>query len=202
MVNLVGKKAIDFTSDAVISNGDIVKDYNFFKNIDGKYSLLFFYPMDFTFVCPTELLAINNRINEFKSRNVEVVTVSVDSHFVHRAWREYPIDKGGLGNNINFTMVADVKHEISKLYDVEDYHSGVSFRASFLIDDNKFIRVKHINDFPIGRNIDEYLRLFDALIFNKKHGNVCEAGWTTKSKGFEASHSGVSSYLKDNYNKL
>lgn len=202
MVNLIGKKAFDFNSSAVTSDGNIVKDFNFYKNIEGKYSLLFFYPMDFTFVCPTELLSINNRINDFKKRNVEVVTVSIDSHFVHRAWRNHPIEDGGLGKNISFTMVSDIKKDISKAYDVEDDISGVSFRASFLIDEDKIIRVKHINDFPIGRNIDEYLRLFDALNFNKKHGNVCEAGWSKESTGFEASSEGVSSYLSSNYKKL
>ncbi len=202
MVNLVGKKTIDFNCNAVLSDGSIVKDFNFYKNIDNKYALLFFYPMDFTFVCPTELISINNRIDEFKSKNVEVIAVSIDSHYVHRAWKEYPLEKGGLGNNVSFTMVSDVKREIIKLYDVEDDISGVSYRASFLIDENKLIRVKHVNDFSIGRNIDEYLRLFDALIFNKKHGNVCEAGWFSGSKGLQPNLIGISEYLKDNFKKL
>ncbi len=202
MNSLVLKKAIDFTTSALLPGGNIVNDYNFFENINGKFCLLFFYPMDFTFVCPTELISINNRISEFKNRNVEVITVSVDSHYVHKAWSNVPIELGGIGKNINFTMVSDLKKDISISYNVLDDKSGVSLRGTFIIDDDKLIKISHVNDFSIGRNIDEYIRLFDAIFFNKKYGDVCQAGWKPGDIGINPSIDGVSKYLKENYKKL
>ncbi len=198
----ISNKVFDFTANAVLSDGSLSNNYNLYKNIDSKYVLLFFYPLDFTFVCPSELLAINNRITEFKKRNIEVITVSVDSHFVHKAWRETSLESGGLGGMIKYTMVSDITRSIMKSYDLYDVNSGVSFRGSLLIDDSKIIRVQHVHDFPIGRNIDEYIRIFDAMSFNQKYGNVCQAGWTKGSDGIVPTFDGVSKYLGSNYKNL
>jgi len=202
MQTLIGKKAIDFNVPAVLANGDIINDYNLYKNIESKYAFLFFYPMDFTFVCPSELIAINNRMSEFEKRNIEVIAISIDSHYVHKAWRDTSLESGGLGGNIKYTMVSDIKHEIIRSYGLEDEKTGVSFRGSFIIDNQKCIRIQHINDFPIGRNIDEYIRLFDALFFHNKYGQVCQAGWNKGNKGIVPTKDGISDYLSDNHKKL
>ncbi|HFL8824314.1 MAG TPA: peroxiredoxin [Candidatus Azoamicus sp. OHIO1] len=193
---LIGKPAVDFTLPAVLADGNIVNDYNLYKNIDGKYCLLFFYPMDFTFVCPSELIAINNRIKEFKKRNVEVIAVSIDSQYVHKAWRSVPLENGGIGNDISYALISDIKHQIIDAYGIKDCKSGISFRGTFIIDTNKIVRICHVHDFQIGRNIDEYIRLIDALIFNSKYGNVCQAGWKNGSNGIVPTVDGISSYLK------
>jgi len=195
MKNLIGKKAIDFTSSAVLYDGSIVKNFNLYENIEGKNALLFFYPMDFTFVCPSELIALNNRLNEFKSRNVEVMSVSIDSHFVHKAWRNTSVELGGIGDKIGYSLVSDLKKEIIASYGVEDEVAGVAYRGSFIIDTDKVIRAQHIHDFPIGRNIDEYIRLFDALAFHNKYGSVCQAGWVKGDTGITPSSEGVSEFL-------
>ena len=201
MTHLIGMPAIDFTAAAVTPDGTINKDFNLFKHIDKKYCLLFFYPMDFTFVCPSELIALNNRINEFKKRNIEILAISIDSPFVHKAWRNTRPEEGGVGN-LTYHLISDTKKIIIKSYGVEDTNSGVSYRGSVIIDDKKIIRVQHINDFPIGRNIDEYIRLFDALDFHFKNGEVCPAGWNKGSKGIKPSSEGISSFLTINSTKL
>ncbi len=201
MNSFIGKKAIDFTAPAVMPDGSIIKNYNFFSNIKDQYALLFFYPMDFTFVCPSELIAINNRISEFVSRNIKVFGVSIDSEFVHKAWRDTPLQSGGLGA-IKYPLISDVKRLITKAYLLEDERTGVSYRGSFIIDKNMLIRSYSVNDFPIGRNIDECLRLFDALAFHTEHGEVCQAGWIKGNKGINPSSEGVVSFLSSNYNKL
>lgn len=202
MKNLVGCPAIDFTAPAVLGDGSIVNDFNFYNNIDGFYSLLFFYPMDFTFVCPSELIALNNRVYEFQKRNVKIIAVSIDSQYAHKAWRNLSIESGGIGNDIKFTLVSDVKKVIIGSYGLEDLKSGVSFRGSIIVDDKKLIRIQHVHDFPIGRNIDEYIRLFDALIFNSRYGNVCQAGWIKGDSGMIPSSEGVKSFLSSSYEKL
>lgn len=202
MKNLVGKPAIDFVSPAVLADGSMIKDFSLYNNIDGKCALLFFYPMDFTFVCPSELIALNNRLQEFKKRNIEVIGISIDSHFVHKAWRNTPVELGGIGDDIGYTLVSDVKKSIIKSYGIEDENTGVAYRGSFVVDETKIIRVQHVNDFPIGRNIDEYIRLFDALAFHSKYGNVCQAGWVKGSDGMIASSKGVSDFLASNSKKL
>ncbi|HIH2763238.1 MAG TPA: redoxin domain-containing protein [Candidatus Azoamicus sp.] len=202
MKNLIGCPAIDFTAPAVLSDGSIVNDFNFYNHINGFYSLLFFYPMDFTFVCPSELVALNNRVNEFQKRNVKIVAISIDSQYVHKAWRNLSIELGGIGNDIKFTLVSDIKKVIMNSYGLEDLKSGVSFRGSILIDDKKNVRIQHIHDFPIGRNIDEYIRLFDALMFNAQYGNVCQAGWTKGDSGMIPTSDGVKSFLSSSYKKL
>ena len=197
---LVGKKAPDFTAAAVLASGEIVEDYNLSASIKGKKAVVFFYPLDFTFVCPSELLAFDHRIEEFKKRNVEVIGVSIDSHFSHNAWRNTPIDQGGIGP-VRYTLVADITHSICKDYDVES-EGGVAFRGSFLIDEDGLVRHQVVNDLPLGRNVDEMLRMVDALAFTQEHGEVCPAGWQEGDEGMTASPEGVAAYLSQNASKL
>jgi peroxiredoxin (alkyl hydroperoxide reductase subunit C) len=195
MAVLVGKQAPDFTVPAVLGSGEIVDTYHFSEATKGKYKLVFFYPLDFTFVCPSELIALDNRIEEFKSRNVEVVGVSIDSHFTHNAWRNTPVNEGGIGQ-VRYTLAADMNHDICKAYDVES-EGGVAFRGAFLIDKNNVVQSQIVNNLPLGRNMDELLRLVDALQFHEAHGEVCPAGWNKGDKGMDASPKGVAAYLSE-----
>lgn len=197
---LVGKKAPDFTVPAVLGNGEIVDTFTLSEAIKGKYGLVFFYPLDFTFVCPSELIALDHRMAEFQSRNVEVIGVSIDSHFTHNAWRNTPINKGGIGP-VKYTLAADMTHGIAQSYDVES-EGGVAFRGAFLIDQNGMVRSQIVNDLPLGRNMDELLRLVDALQFHEEHGEVCPAGWNKGDTGMNASPEGVATYLKENSSNL
>ncbi|AYH42515.1 peroxiredoxin [Azoarcus sp. DN11] len=192
MAVLVGKKAPDFTANAVLGNNEITS-ITFSQVTKGKYAVVFFYPMDFTFVCPSELIAFDHRLDEFKKRGVEVLGVSIDSQFTHLAWKNTPVNKGGIGQ-VQYTLVADVKHEICRAYDVEA-EGGVAFRGSFLIDKNGVVRHQVVNDLPLGRNIDEMIRMVDALQFTEEHGEVCPAGWNKGKAGMKASTSGVAEYL-------
>lgn len=198
---LVGRKAPDFTAAAVLGSGEIVDSFNLTAAIKGKPAVIFFYPLDFTFVCPSELIAFDHRMDEFKKRGVEVIGVSIDSQFSHNAWRKTPVDKGGIGE-VQYTLVADVKHEICKAYDVEHPEAGVAFRGSFLIDKEGMVRHQVINDLPLGRNVDEMLRMVDALQFHEEHGDVCPAGWEKGKKGMSANPDGVAAYLAENANEL
>lgn len=193
---LVGRKAPDFTVPAVLGSGKIVDNFNLYESIDGKYGLVFFYPLDFTFVCPSELIALNNRMAEFNSRGVEVIAVSIDSHFTHNAYRNTPADKGGIGH-VQYTMAADITHSICQAYGVEHPAAGVAFRGAFVIDKQGMVRSQVVNDLPIGRNIDELLRIIDAVQFNEEHGEVCPAGWTKGQAGMKASPEGVAGYLAE-----
>jgi peroxiredoxin (alkyl hydroperoxide reductase subunit C) len=197
---LVGKKAPDFTAAAVLASGEIVEGYNFAATTKGKKAVVFFYPLDFTFVCPSELLAFDSRVAEFKKRNVEVIGVSIDSQFTHNAWRNTPVNQGGIGP-VKYTLVADVKHDIAKAYDVESA-DGVAFRGTFIIDEEGIVRSQIVNDLPIGRNIDETIRTVDALIFHQEHGEVCPAGWKDGDQGMDASPAGVAKYLSEHADKL
>ena len=170
------------------------------KEAAGKYTLVFSYPLDFTFVCPSELIAFNNRLEEFKQRNVQVIGVSIDSAFTHNAWRNTPIDKGGIGA-VGYPLVADIKHELCQAYDVQ-HAGGVAFRGSFLLDKSGVVRHQVVNDLPLGRNIDEALRMVDALQFFEQHGEVCPAGWSKGKKGMKADAAGVASYLAENAKEL
>jgi len=198
---LVGREAPDFTAAAVLGNGEIVEDFNFKSATKGKNAVVFFYPLDFTFVCPSELIAFDHRLEEFKKRNVEVIGVSIDSQFSHNAWRNTAINDGGIGQ-VGYSLVADVKHEICQAYDVEHPDAGVAFRGSFLIDTNGMVRHQVVNDLPLGRNIDEMLRMIDALAFHEEHGEVCPAGWKDGDKGMDASPDGVAEYLASEADKL
>jgi len=198
---LVGRAAPDFTAAAVLGSGEIVDSFNLAQAIKGKKAVVFFYPLDFTFVCPSELLAFDHRMEEFKSRGVEVIGVSIDSQFSHNAWRNTAVNDGGIGP-VQYTLVADVKHEICKAYDVEHPEAGVAFRASFLIDEEGNVRHQVVNDLPLGRNVDEMIRMVDALQFHEDHGEVCPAGWNKGDKGMTATTEGVAAYLTDNADKL
>ena len=198
---LVGRPAPDFTAAAVLGSGEIVDNFNLNAAIKGKKAVLFFYPLDFTFVCPSELIAFDHRMDDFRSRGVEVIGVSIDSQFSHNAWRNTPVNDGGIGQ-VQYALVADVKHEICKAYDVEHPDAGVAFRGSFLIDEEGNVRHQVVNDLPLGRNVDEMLRMIDALQFHQDHGEVCPAGWNKGDKGMTASTEGVASYLADNADKL
>lgn len=200
MAVLVGKPAPDFTVPAVLGDGSIVDSFTLSTAIKGKYALVFFYPLDFTFVCPSELIALDHRMEDFKARNVEVVGVSIDSHFTHNAWRNTAINDGGIGP-VKYTLAADMKHDIAKAYDVES-EGGVAFRGAFLIDPEGVVRSQIINDLPLGRSMDEIIRLFDALQFHAEHGEVCPANWKKGDKGMNASPAGVASYLSANADKL
>ena len=163
--------------------------------------MLFFYPLDFTFVCPTEMIAFDHRLAEFKKRGVEVIGVSVDSQFTHLAWKNTPVDNGGIGK-VGYPLVADLKHEICRDYDVVFEPAGVAFRGSFLIDKAGVVRHQVVNDLPLGRNVDEMLRMVDALQFTEKHGEVCPAGWTNGEEGMKATTEGVAKYLAKHAKEL
>ena len=200
MAVLVGKQAPDFNVAAVLGTGEIVDSFHFAEVTQGKYALVFFYPLDFTFVCPSELIALDHKMSEFKARGVEVVGVSIDSQFTHNAWRNTPVDQGGIGQ-VGYTLAADVNHEIAKAYDVESA-GGVAFRGAFIIDTKGVVRSQIINDLPLGRSMDEILRVFDALQFTEEHGEVCPANWKKGDAGMTATPDGVAKYLGENADKL
>lgn len=200
MAVLVGKAAPDFTAATVMGNNSIEESFNLKSHIKGKYAVIFFYPLDFTFVCPSELIAFDHRLAEFKSRGVEVIGVSIDSHFTHLAWKNTAINNGGIGQ-VAYPLVADIKHEICKAYDVEA-DGGVAYRGSFLIDKNGVVRHQVVNDLPLGRNIDEMLRMIDALQFTEEHGEVCPAGWSKGKAGMKADTKGVADYLAKHAGEL
>ncbi|MET0088860.1 MAG: peroxiredoxin [Candidatus Thiodiazotropha sp.] len=191
---LVGREAPDFTASAVLGDGSIVDDFTFSEAIKDKYAVLFFYPLDFTFVCPSELIAFHHRLDAFVQRQVAVVGCSVDSHFTHNAWRNTPVNDGGIGP-VGYPLVADLNHAICKAYDVETPDGKVAFRGSFLIDKSGIVRHQIVNDLPLGRNIDEMLRMIDALQFTEEHGEVCPAGWKQGDDGMQGSPKGVADYL-------
>jgi peroxiredoxin (alkyl hydroperoxide reductase subunit C) len=197
---LVGKSAPDFDVAAVLGSGEIVDSYKRSDAMAGKYGLVFFYPLDFTFVCPSELIALDHRMDKFRELGVEVVAVSIDSQFTHNAWRNTSIDKGGIGA-VTYTMAADVNHDICRSYDVETA-DGVAFRGAFIIDKAGDVRSQIVNDLPLGRNIDELIRLVEALQFTDEHGEVCPAGWNKGDKGMDASPDGVAEYLSANADAL
>jgi peroxiredoxin (alkyl hydroperoxide reductase subunit C) len=198
---LVGRKAPDFTAAAVLGNGEIVSQFQLSETIKGKYGLLFFYPLDFTFVCPSELIALDRRMSQFKERHVEVMGISIDSQFTHNAWRNTSIDAGGIGS-VGYTLVADTNHSICQAYGVEHPQMGVAFRGSFLIDKSGIVRSQIVNDLPIGRNIDELIRLVDALQFHETHGDVCPAGWKKGDKAMNPSPAGVANFLAKHAEQL
>lgn len=200
MAVLVGKQAPDFTAAAVMADNSIREDFNLTSHLEGKYGVLFFYPLDFTFVCPSELIAFHNQLEEFKRRNVEVVGVSIDSQYTHLAWKSTAVEKGGIGR-VGYPLVADVKHEICRAYDVES-EGGVAFRGSFLIDRDGIVRHQVVNDLPLGRNIDEMLRMVDALQFVEEHGEVCPANWQQGKSGMQATPEGVAKFLAQHAEQL
>ena len=200
MAVLVSKQAPDFTATAVMGNNEI-RDYTLSKEISGKYAVIFFYPLDFTFVCPSELIAFDHRLAEFAQRGVEVIGVSIDSQFTHLAWNNTATKDGGIGQ-VGYPLVADIKHDICRAYDVELEGAGVALRGSFLIDKTGVVMHQVVNMLPLGRNIDEMLRMVDSLQFFEEHGEVCPAGWSKGKPGMTASTEGVAAYLAKNAKKL
>ena len=196
MSSLVTKKAPDFKATAVMENGDFkeisLSDYK------GKQVLLYFYPLDFTFVCPSEILAFNKAVGEFKERGVQLLGCSIDSHFSHFAWRNTPVDKGGIGE-IDYPLIADVTKSIARDYGVL-FEESVALRGLFLIDEEGTIRHSTINDLPIGRNVEEALRVVDALQFHQEHGEVCPANWKKGEEAMKPTAEGVASYLAKHAN--
>ena len=197
---LVGKPAPDFNVAAVLANGEIVDSYKRSEAMAGKYGLVFFYPLDFTFVCPSELIALDHRMDKFRELGVEVVAVSIDSQFTHNAWRNTSVKNGGIGA-VGYTMAADINHDICRAYDVQSA-GGVAFRGAFIIDRKGLVRAQLVNDLPLGRNVDELIRLVEALQFTDEHGEVCPAGWNKGDKGMNASPAGVAAYLAENADAL
>lgn len=191
MSSLVTKEAPNFKAKAVMADNSIkeisLSDYK------GKYVVLFFYPLDFTFVCPTEIVAFNKKIDAFKKKNTEVLGVSVDSHFTHLAWKETPLEKGGIGN-IQYPLVADLKKTISQSYGVL-FDEAIALRGLFLIDTKGVVRHALINDLPLGRNVDEALRMVDALQYHEKNGEVCPANWKEGEEAMKADAKSTAAYL-------
>lgn len=198
---LVARKAPDFTTGAVLADGQITQEFTLSKATAGKYGVVFFYPLDFTFVCPSELIALDKRIEDFKARNVEVIGVSIDSVFTHNAWRNTPVNQGGIGP-LKYTLAADVTHSICQSYGVEHPSAGVALRGAFIIDKKGVVRSQIVNDLPIGRNIDEILRTIDAIEFHEQNGEVCPANWNKEKKGMKATPEGVAKYLAESSEEL
>ena len=199
MAVLVGKQAPEFKAQAVMPDGSF-KELSL-SEMKGKYVVLFFYPLDFTFVCPSEIIAFHNKVKDFKERNCELVGVSVDSHFTHNAWRNTPVDKGGIGK-IDYPLVADLTKSIAANYDVLTGNGAVAYRGLFLIDKNGVVRHQIVNDLPLGRNVDEAIRMVDALQFTETNGEVCPANWKKGKDGMKANAEGVAKYLAANASKL
>lgn len=191
---LVGRPAPDFTAPAVMGDGNIRENFRL-ADYRGKPVVLFFWPLDFTFVCPSEIIAHEKRRKAFEERGVQLVGVSIDSQFTHYAWRQTPVNKGGIGA-VGFPMVADVKHAVARAYGIEHPEAGVALRASFLIDKDGVVRHQVVNDLPLGRDADEMLRMVDALQFHEQHGEVCPAGWQKGEAGMKADAKGVAEYLE------
>lgn len=197
---LVTNKAPNFTATAVLGNNQIVDDFNLYDNIGEKGAVLFFYPLDFTFVCPSEIIAFDKRLEEFTSRGINVIGVSIDSQFSHFAWKNTAINQGGIGQ-VRFPLVADLTKQIARDYDVL-FNESVALRGSFLIDKDGTVRHAVINDLPLGRNIDEMIRMVDTMLFVNEHGEVCPAGWNKGDEGMKGSTDGVAEYLSKNADKL
>jgi peroxiredoxin (alkyl hydroperoxide reductase subunit C) len=192
MSTLVTKQAPDFTANAVLADNSIDESFTL-SALRGKYVVLFFYPLDFTFVCPTEILAFDDALEEFKKRNAAIVGVSVDSQYSHLAWKKTPTDDGGIGP-IRYPLVADLKKEIARDYGVL-FEDEVALRGLFLIDREGIIRHAVVNDLPLGRSVSEALRMLDALRFHEEKGDVCPANWNEGDEGMDATPDGVVDFL-------
>jgi peroxiredoxin (alkyl hydroperoxide reductase subunit C) len=197
---IVTNKAPDFTATAVLGNNQIVEDFNLMENLGDKGAVLFFYPLDFTFVCPSELIAFDHRLKEFEDRGIQVIGCSVDSQFSHFAWKNTPVNEGGIGQ-VKYPLVADLNKQIARDYDVL-LNESVALRGSFLIDADGTVRHAVVNDLPLGRNIDEMLRMIDAMLFTNEFGEVCPAGWVKGDEGMKADTEGVAEYLGKHADEL
>lgn len=201
MTILVGRKAPDFTAAAVMGNGEINTSFQLSQELKNKYGVIFFYPLDFTFVCPSELIALDNRIKEFTDRNTLVIGVSIDSQFTHAAWRNTSVKDGGIGK-VNYPLIADVNHQICQSYGVEHPTAHIALRGAFIIDKQGMVRSQIVNDLPLGRNIDELLRLIDAIQFHEQHGEVCPAGWNKGHAAIKPTAEGIANFLSENATAL
>ncbi|MCB9871437.1 MAG: peroxiredoxin [Planctomycetes bacterium] len=199
MAVLVGKQAPDFKAQFVMPDNTFAEKS--LADFRGKYVVLYFYPLDFTFVCPSEIIAFDNHLAEFKERNCEVIGVSVDSHFTHAAWRNTAVEQGGIGK-IGYPLVADLTKSIARDYDVLTGDGAVAYRGLFLIDKTGLVRHQIVNDLPLGRNVAEALRMVDALQFHEQNGEVCPANWNKGKAGMKADAKGVAAYLAENAKKL
>jgi peroxiredoxin (alkyl hydroperoxide reductase subunit C) len=198
---LVTKKAPEFTATAVMPNNEINENFSLYENFGSKGTVLFFYPLDFTFVCPTEIIAFDHRLKEFKDRGINVIGVSIDSQFSHLAWKNTDVANGGIGQ-VQYPLVADLTKDIARSFDVLIEEEGVALRGSFLIDTDGTVRHAVINDLPLGRNIDEMLRMVDTMVFTNENGEVCAAGWEAGDEGMTASTEGVADYLNKHSEEL
>lgn len=194
---LVGSLAPDFTASAVMPDNSINASFNLKEHLKGKIGVLFFYPLNFTFVCPSEIIEFNNYLEQFKAEGAELIAVSVDSQFSHIAYKNTDIKDGGIGQ-VKFPMVADLSKQIAKDYDVLANNS-VAYRGTFLIDQDFKVRHQVVNDLPLGRNIEEALRMVRALKFHQENGEVCPANWNQGKKGMKPTKEGVSHYLSEKY---
>ena len=196
---LVTRPAPDFTAPAVMPDGSIREDFRL-SDLRGRYVVLFFWPLDFTFVCPSEIIAHDNRIERFRELGVEVVGVSIDSHFTHHAWRSTAVENGGIGQ-VRFPLVADIKHAVVRAYGIE-HPDGVALRASFLIDRDGIVQHQVVNNLPLGRDVDDIIRVVEALQFTEEHGEVCPAGWRKGRAAMQPTGAGVAAYLAENAGTL
>jgi len=196
---LVTKQAPNFTAAAVMPDNTINENFSL-SDYKGQYVVLFFYPLDFTFVCPSEIIAHHHRVAAFKERGVQIIGVSIDSQFTHLAWRNTDVNKGGIGQ-IDFPLVADTNQKIMKKYGVK-HPASIALRGSFLIDKEGVVRHQVVNDLPLGRDVDEMLRLVDALQFHEEHGEVCPAGWNKGDEGMKDTAAGVADYLAKHGDEL
>lgn len=197
---LVTNKAPNFVATAVLGNNEIVEGFELYKNFGKNGTVVFFYPLDFTFVCPSEIIAFDKRLEEFQVRGINVIGISIDSQFSHFAWKNTAVNAGGIGQ-VRFPLVADITKQIARDYDVL-VNEAVALRGSFLIDKDGTVRHAVINDLPLGRNIDEMIRMVDTMLFVNEHGEVCPAGWQKGDEGMKASTNGVAEYLAKNSEKL
>lgn len=196
---LVNKTAPDFTATAIMGDNSIKENLKL-SDYRGKYVVLFFYPLDFTFVCPSEIIAFDHRLAQFKERNCEVIGVSVDSQFTHLAWKNTPVKNGGIGN-IKYPLVSDITKSIAQSYDVL-IDGAVALRGTFIIDKNGLVQHQVVNNLPLGRNVDEAIRVLDAVQFNEKFGEVCPANWHEGEPGMKPTPAGVAEYLAAHAGKL
>lgn len=191
MCALVAKEAPNFKAQAVLDK-NIIQEIEL-SSYKGKYVVLFFYPLDFTFVCPSEIIAFDKKLDKFRERNAEVIGVSVDSQYTHFAWKNTPVEKGGIGQ-VRYPLVADLDKNIARSYGVL-LNDAVALRGLFLIDREGIVRHELVNDLPLGRNVDEALRMVDALQFVEEHGEVCPADWKKGGEGMKPDAKGVADYL-------
>lgn len=191
---LVGHQAPDFTTNFVDKNNTIQAQKSFYDYKGSNLSVLFFYPLDFTFVCPSELIALDQAMADFEARHTKVMAVSIDSEFSHLAWKKTPLEQGGIGP-VSFDLAADISHQITQMYGVEHFKNRVALRATFIIDQDNVVRAQFVNDLPLGRSIPEILRTIDALTHHQQYGEVCPVNWQKGQKAMVASEKGVREYL-------